>query len=281
MLGSLHLQWLTCHSTVLKGIPTNAQLTITLLRIGEANKAPLPPPPRSRAPPPDKPAELTHEHVKSTGADAPLNASEDEIRAAIGPDPGVAHETKGEDIEASKSQKHGRKGSRILNMFKHTAKGTIETALGADKLKAKIGSEHAKQRLGVVSKDEEDMTSGPIEFRCRYHGKKGWAYIPTTSTSPCISYSTESSIEKTGTRDREDLHPIWSVAAADIKELKKIGGLGWKAKLVVAWALDVEVADGLEIVDRRGNTWVLTACPLRDELFNRLIAIGGQKWESW
>jgi Protein of unknown function (DUF3292) len=43
---------LEIRNTLLKGVPTNAQLTITLLRIGEANKAPLPPPPTSGAPPP-------------------------------------------------------------------------------------------------------------------------------------------------------------------------------------------------------------------------------------
>jgi len=44
---------LEIRNTLLKGVPTNAQLTITLLRIGEANKAPLPPPPYSGPPPPD------------------------------------------------------------------------------------------------------------------------------------------------------------------------------------------------------------------------------------
>lgn len=44
---------LELRNTLLKGVPTNAQLTITLLRIGEANKAPLPPPPYSGPPPPD------------------------------------------------------------------------------------------------------------------------------------------------------------------------------------------------------------------------------------
>jgi hypothetical protein len=43
---------LELRNTILKGVPTNAQLTLTLLRIGEANKAPLPPPPKSGPPPP-------------------------------------------------------------------------------------------------------------------------------------------------------------------------------------------------------------------------------------
>jgi hypothetical protein len=42
---------LELRNTLLKGVPTNAQLTVTLLRIGEANKAPLPPPPFSGSPP--------------------------------------------------------------------------------------------------------------------------------------------------------------------------------------------------------------------------------------
>jgi len=74
---------------------------------------------------------------------------------------------------------------------------------------------------------------------------------------------------------------VFSVAIGDIKEIKKIGGLGWKAKLVVGWAMDREIADGIEIVDREGGKWTLTAIYLRDELFNRLVAMGGQKWESW
>jgi hypothetical protein len=44
---------LEIRNTLLRGVPTNAQLTITLLRIGEANKAPLPPPPYSGPPPPN------------------------------------------------------------------------------------------------------------------------------------------------------------------------------------------------------------------------------------
>jgi len=107
--------------------------------------------------------------------------------------------------------------------------------------------------------------------------------INTRATIPCVSFSLDKSIGKTGTEDKtdEELHPVWSIAVADIKELKKVGGLGWKAKLVVGWALDREVADGLEIIDKQGNHWNVTAMVLRDELFNRLVAMGGQKWEAW
>lgn len=271
---------LEIRNTILKGVPTNAQLTITLLRIGEANKAPLPPPPRADGPIPDQPTEVTDEHLRATGADWPLNATQEELDAAMAHDPTTKHETSGGDIDAAKSHKHGKVGSKIIGFFKGTTKGAIETAITTDSVKAKLGSSSAKNRLGVVPKANQVFTSGPIEFITRYHGHKGHAYITTKATIPCIAFSEDKTIEKIGTQDREDLHPAWSIPIGDIRELKKVGGYGWKAKLVVGWALNRTVKDGLIITDRQGSEWHLTAMPLRDELFNRLAAMGGQKWEA-
>ena len=272
---------LELRNTLLKGVPTNAQLAITLMRIGEANRAPLPPPPQSNAAPPNEPAAITDEHLRATGADWPLSATKEELDEAMQHDPTTAHETSGADIDAAKSHHHGKHGSRILNFFKGTTKATIKTAITADTVKAKAGSTAAKNRLGVVPRDDANQISGPIDFKCRYNGNKGHVYVTTRATIPCIAFSTDSTIEKIGSQDREDLHPAWSIAIGEIKELKKLGGYGWKAKLVVGWALNREVKDGLEIVDRAGNKWVVTAMALRNELFNRLCSIGGQKWESW
>lgn len=275
---------LELRNTVLKGVPTNAQLTITLLRIGEANKAPLPPPPRITEPPPDKPAKLTDEHLRSTGAEPPLNATDAEIEAAMQHDPATAHETDGPDIDASKNAKHGKKTSKILGFFRGTTKGGVKAAIGTDIIRAKTGSGHAKDRLGVVPSlkgGDADRISGPVDFSARHQGKKGHLYITTKATIPALAFSTDSTIEKIGSAQREDLHPRWTIAIADIMEIKKFGGYGWKAKLVVGWAMGREVADGLEITTSDGEVLRITAVPLRDELFNRLVAIGGQKWEAW
>jgi len=272
---------LELRNTILKGVPTNAQLTITLLRLGEANKAPIPPPPRTDALPPNEPAALSEKHLRATGADYPLNASKAELDAAVSHDPKTKHETDGQDIDAAKNTSHGKFGSRLLGFFKSTTAGTIQTAISVDSVKAKAGSEAAKNRLGVVPHKTGDPISGPIEFQSRYKGHKGHVYITSRATIPCVAFSTNSTIEKIGTYEREDLHPQWSIAIADITELKKIGGYGWKAKLVVGWALSRHVKDGIIITDRLGNSWTITAMPLRDELFNRLASMGGQKWSSW
>lgn len=274
---------------MLKGVPTNAQLTLTLLRIGEANKAPLPPPPRVRDAPPDEPADLVPgEHLGTAGGDEnPLGADEDELRRAAEYDPSaVPHLTDDADADAAKTSKHvaTKRGGKILGLFKGAAKGAVKTVIGADHARAKAGSDRARDRLGAVS--AEKPASGPVEFVARYGGRKGNVCIATEATVPAVGFSPDSVVVHTVRHGKEggnnsDLHPVWSIPVSDIRELKKIGGYGWKGRIVVGWSLGREINDGLEITDRRGETVRVTAVPLRDELFNRLVAMGGQKWEAW
>ncbi|KAL5316499.1 hypothetical protein ACEPPN_015547 [Leptodophora sp. 'Broadleaf-Isolate-01'] len=260
-LNRMFPQWqklLEIRNTLLKGVPTNAQLTVTLLRIGEANKAPLPPPPYSGPPPPN----VTHE---TAGQDLEhlKDVTDTELENAVHPDAAV---TTGTDVVPKKKQ-HGH---RILAAIRGVAKGGVETALGTDRLKAAVGGEHAKNRLGVLKSGGIDR-AGPVDFPCRFKGKKGHAYITTTATTPVLSWTTE----------KEDADPVFSIAIADIQEIKKVGGLGWKTRLVVGWATSRDIADGILIVDKQGNKKQLTAMELREELFNRLITMGAQMWEAW
>ncbi|CAD6453371.1 caab79d3-ed60-4df6-a6cd-90c860cd7cb2 [Sclerotinia trifoliorum] len=248
---------LEIRNTLLKGVPTNAQLTITLLRIGEANEAPIPPPPSSSLPPSD----VAH---ATAGEDLDhLGVSDAEMAHAIHPN--VDANTASVDQPKPK-----KKGHRILAAFKSVTKGGVETVLGTDRLKAAVGAEHAKNRLGVL-KDGPDDPAGPTRFPCRYKGKKGHAYITATTTTPALSWTTE----------RDDIDPVFSIPISDIMEIKKVGGLGWKTRLVVGWATSREIADGLLVVDKAGDQKLLTAIALREELFNRLISIGPQMWEAW
>ena len=67
----------------------------------------------------------------------------------------------------------------------------------------------------------------------------------------------------------------------NIEEVRKVGGLGWKSKLLVGWAMGREVVDGMVVTTGHGEEWHVTAVEMRDDLFNRLIAIGSQMWELW
>ena len=275
---------LELRNTLLKGVPTNAQLTITLLRLSEANHAPIPPPPHISSPPPSRPASITDNDLRATGAEPPLNASPSELDAAIAHDPDHKHKTGGEDIDAARNTHHGKKGNRLLNFFRGTTKGAVQTAIGTDTVRAKaLGSRHAKDRLGAVPpRNDEVPISGPVEFKARFEGKKGYVYLSTAATAPAVGFCVgEPGTVTIAGKEREDLKPLWSLAVSDIVEVKKIGGYGWKAKLVVGWSMEREVKDGLEIVTMSGEKHKITAVPLRDELFNRLVAMGAQKWEAW
>jgi hypothetical protein len=183
-----------------------------------------------------------------------------------------AQEGAGAGAEAyGRSHQKPKKGRRILNLLKGTTKGGVQTALTADKAKAKVGAKHAKTRLGAVKGPNPWPRRGPVAFPARYKGKKGHAYITSNATTPALSWT--SSIE--------DVDPAWTVAIADISDLKKVGGLGWKSKLVVGWAMGKEVVDGLIIRTKSGDEFHLTAIAMRDDLFNRAIAMGDQMWEAW
>ncbi|UKZ78543.1 hypothetical protein TrVFT333_006289 [Trichoderma virens FT-333] len=253
-------KFIQLRNTILRGIPTNAQLAVTLLRIGEKNKTPIPPPPSSDAPPPTK---IDSEAAQQVGN---LGVTEEEAREALRPD--LDHAT---EVKDDSEQRKPKRSHRILNLLKGTTKGGVHTALAADKAKAAVGAVHARNRLGVVNKPSDaDYMSGPICFPARCRGRKGHAYITATATSPALSW----------TSDIEDVNPAWTVAIEDIAELKKVGGLGWKSKILVGWAMEREVVDGLVVRTMDGKEHHLTAISMRDELFNRLIAMGHQMWEA-
>lgn len=244
-------------------VPTNAQLTLTLLRIGEAKNSPLPPPPRQNDPPPESgpTTPIPEEEV-------PMESDNAKVQEAINPDP------VDKEIEEEKNKPAHPRREKIIGFFKGFTRAGVQTNLGTDQVRAAAGSKHAKHRLGVLPKKKEDIHTA-CEFKCRYDGKRGYAVLTTSATVPCISFSSHRN--KDGL---QEMKPVFSVPLNEIRGLKKVGGFGWKAKMVVGWAMEREVADSLEIFTKSGETYKLTAMPGRDELFNRLISSHGHIWET-
>ncbi|KAG8525769.1 uncharacterized protein KY384_000529 [Bacidia gigantensis] len=267
-------KYLEIRNSILKGVPTNAQLTVTLLRIGEANKAPIPPPPRSDEPPPSKPASINGDHVTST-----LDTDHEELHDAIHKsDTDKKADAEYLEQEQSETKHKHHTGERVIGFFKGTTNAGVQTKFGLNKTKAHIlGSAEARERLGILPQNmANEEPSGPVDFKSRYKGSKGWTYISTIADVPTVSFSYQST---DGSGVHHESKAKWSIPIDEISEIKKIGGLGWKGKIVVGWATGKQVADGMEIYTKGGDTYKVTAIRLRDELFNRLIAIDGQKWE--
>jgi hypothetical protein len=229
-------KYLQIRNSLLKGVPTNAQLTITLLRIGEANRAPLPPPPKSNEPPPDEPVEIDKQAITDGG----LDASHSDIEDAITVDqPSGTDEGAG---SPDSKKKKGGFGAKVMSAFKHTTAAGVETKLTADAARAALGSGHAKQKLGILPSKAElkkKPTEGPVEFKGRYKGKKGAVYVDSSVSpasgnrpaSPCVYFTTH--LDGDEVVESMPHEPNWSVAITNIQEIKKLGGLGWKGRIIV------------------------------------------------
>ncbi|KAI0696851.1 hypothetical protein C8T65DRAFT_583134 [Cerioporus squamosus] len=340
-------KFLELRRSLLRGVPTNAQLTITLLRLAEEAKAPLPPPPASRphhtataaeaanpaAAHPPEAADALKQHdfafdtenyeVEGVDADHPAAYTDSEEGTYVDGE-GTDRESMEREEEYKddgEGKKKKRRGSKLVGFMRKTTRAGVGGILGVDHLKAKIGNEHAKRRLGAVAPpgdananavkadgksaaekvedhevpDEKDAAEevfkreGPTSFSGRVHGRKGRLLLVTGAASPCLAWAAEkplraalsapSKVPGKGGKEEDGIDAEWTVGVGDIVSLRKMGGFGWKGRLIVGWATGRDVVDGLEVVDRFGERKVITAIKGRDELFNRLIAMGGKCWE--
>ena len=252
-----------------------------LLREGEKKKTPLPPPPRVAKAPSHSALVLDESVIDATGNDQPLGASELELKQAAAPDHDALDDAGGDDVEVSKAE-GSKEPHRLLRIFKGAAKTSVKGAVTFDKIRAKLGHDGAKNRAGAVPSARGNAISGPYEFNARYLGEKGFLYIDTSSALPILAFNKISAKQVGGiTADPVQLHPVWTMPISEIKEIRKHSGYGFKSKLVAGWALDKEISDAIGLQDRHGNNFAVTAIPHRDAVFNRLIAIGDQKWEVW
>lgn len=256
---------------MLAGVPTNAQLTLTLLRIGEINSSPLPPPPA----PGDNELLWPFRRTKSqaTGSLAPSEqgSSSDLQTSSNGPEP----ETK---------QKR-RTVFKILKFLRRTIATAIKGHIAFDRAMAIAGSAHTKNLIGMLqNRHISDTPFGPLTFDAKFERKRGAAVIDSSKEPPILYFTTyqSSGLQDLRIESRKKGSVLFQIPIPGIKELKKTEGLGWKRKLVVELtAGSKEAADGLIVVgDGAEQSYHLTGMRSRNQLFNRLIAIDAQFWES-
>lgn len=254
---------ITC-SNVLRGVPTNTQIAITLLRIGEAHKTPLPPVPTSKPDDPDHQNFIDAENI-------PVGATRSDVLDATMPS--VVEKTHGDDNEEKPKHRHL---SKFIRFFKGNAKSFVEAKLAIDHVRAASGSQKAKGHLGVLPKTKNIIYAGPSEYQCRFEGKHGWAVI-TESAKPTVLFTRDDP----RLMSSKNLEPVFEIAVEDIKRMKRATAFVNSAiEAVVAFSSDQDLLASLEIEDKEDKAWKLTVMPERDELFNRLVATGNQRWEN-
>ncbi|KAF7896685.1 uncharacterized protein EAF01_009088 [Botrytis porri] len=247
-------------NNILRGVPTNNQLTLTLLRVGEANNTPIPPVQTSHHNDRNEKQTIDEDNI-------PLDATDAEIQHAIQPS-GNMEKSHPQEEEQSEGPKH-KKLAKFLRALKFNTKASVETKLAVDHVRAKAGNEKAKGQVGILPKEKNLIYAGPSEYTARYDGKKGWLYI--TGTSILFSHGEQ------GNRSS----PVVEIPFAEIKQLKRVAAFSAKAaELAADWGSDKDLLGSVEVNGLNDKTWKFTALPERDELFNRLVAISGHRWEN-
>ncbi|WVQ82424.1 hypothetical protein IAT38_004552 [Cryptococcus sp. DSM 104549] len=282
---------LDMRNSILSRVPTDAQLTLHLLRVTEAMNVPLP-----RPPPP--PLEGTPKEAIKDTTPADVTAEDDaELRDA---------EEEGGTTEIAVKAKHKTK-SHLMGMFKHAGKtmagfrgdvavdGTRKQARIEQEAeeeeedgltaKAKIGSHVDRLFFKGYVKDRGEINSYPA----KYDGSSG--HIIIDSRNEALTYPQISFVPLVG-KKAHFIRPI-----DDIVEIKKshvsmprmalgwasgaeVEGLGLTIRFKSGEQQVKELAAGPKAPKDDGETIHLTRVGRREQLFRRLISMGRQRWES-
>jgi len=136
------------------------------------------------------------------------------------------------------------------------------------------------QRKGFIT-----APMGPLKFEAKFERKRGTVVIDSSKEPPLLYFTTQNSgaLDDLRIENQKDSKVLFQIPVTEIRELKKTEGLGWKGKLIVELTVkSKEVADGLVVCGREvGQCYHLTGMKGRNQLFNRLVAIDAQFWESY
>jgi hypothetical protein len=256
---------------LLKGVPTNAQLALTLLRIGEINSSPLPPPPSAedneRAWPIRKKSKPT-----VTPQSSDIASLDNASQTTLGTEP----------LPPPKPKR--RWVFKLLKFVRRTIATAIRGHIAMDRAMAIAGSAHTKHLLGMLQKGGFiSKPFGPLKFDAKFERKRGAAVIDSSKEPPILYFTTYQSagLDDLRIEARKKGSVLFQIPVTEIRELKKTEGLGWKGKLIVELtAGSKEAADGLVVTGGEGQSYHLTGMRSRNQLFNRLVAIDAQFWES-
>jgi hypothetical protein len=242
------------NQTLLKDVPTNAQLTLTLLRLGEMTSSPLPPPPG--------PLEKFPSTTKSREKPLVIPPAEALVLDASGlPFPG------------------------ILKLVRFTIGVGIGLRQAFHRAIAVAGMPHPPHLIGLLRKRGwVSAAVGPLKFRAQFDHQRGTAVIDSSLEPPVLYFTTHqpSRVQDLRLSHQHKGSILFRIPVPDIAELKKTEELGWKQKLILEVTGGVRYSvDGLMVCGKESDQcFHLMAMKERDQLFNRLVAMGAQFWES-
>ncbi|PKY01189.1 hypothetical protein P168DRAFT_293026 [Aspergillus campestris IBT 28561] len=285
ILNAIYPNWkeqLDLQKTLLKGVPNNAQLTLTLLRIGELNGSPLPPPPSPQD------GELDWPLKKKKPKALPSSASTTSLDKTTSLDRTSSTDLQRQQTPASTAppKEKRRLISKILRFVRRTISTAIKGHMAFDRAMTIAGNAHTRNLIGMLQKRGwVSAPHGPLKFEAKFERKRGAAVIDSTLEPPVLYFTTTASgklDDDLRLESRKESSVLFQMPVTEIRELKKTEGLRWKSKMIVELtAGSKEAADGLIVSGTEPErSFHLTGMRSRNQLFNRLVAIDAQFWES-
>ncbi|EIW70937.1 hypothetical protein TREMEDRAFT_73606 [Tremella mesenterica DSM 1558] len=261
------MEMMDIRNSILSGVPTDAQLTLHLLRVGEALGTPLPRPP----PPPLKGS--PKEAIKDT---APTDiTADDEAEVEAAEEEGGAKEVA---VKAKTKTK-----SHFLSLFRGAGRKAagFRGDVAVNGKRKTIGSTIDKLFFSGFAKDNEHMHSFPAKL----DGTSG--HIIIENKNDILQVPQISFVPLSG----KGPSFVWSID--DIVEIKKAHVT--MSRMALGWASGAEV-EGLGLTIRfksapdqlaehagmdqvEGETKHFTRVGRREQLFVRLVSMGRQRWE--
>ncbi|KAE8373628.1 hypothetical protein BDV26DRAFT_271591 [Aspergillus bertholletiae] len=270
-------EYLDLQKTLLKGVPTNAQLTLALLRLGEINSTPLPPPPSSQHNEPLWPnirRKPSGSMTSNTNDDQPSSSPVSQTHTA----PKQQH---------SKAEARKKRWSKILRFIGRAIATAMKSRIAFDRAMRFTESASAKTLIGLLHRRGWVMAPplGPLKFEAKFERKRGTVVIDSSLEQPVLYFTTcqSAKIDDLRLENQKKGAVLFHIPITEIKELKKTEGLGWKGKLIVELTAGTKDSiDGLVIsrAEPDHQSYHLTGMRGRNQLFNRLIAMDAQFWES-
>lgn len=286
-------------NSILSGVPTDNQVVLHLLRQSEKVYRPLPPAPKWPADGSVQ-SDIQVDSIDPTSVDSDAAHAE----AGIHPDAADGEGTPEDEQTKEKAGLTRKAGVKALSGLRGVAKKAA-TFRGDVEITAPVKPEKAQddrtlQQKAVDKVDQVFIKSkakdeGSVDaYPAKLNNNSGYLTIEHSPSSGAPATLTFYSLKKPDA-------PSFKQPVGDLVEIKKVGV--WVGRAVLGWAAAVQL-EGRGLVMRfksaelrehdtfaeghgdekhdemhEGEVYTFTQVERRDQLFARLLAVGGQKWE--
>lgn len=176
---------------------------------------------------------------------------------------------------------------KVLKFVRYTIAAVIKGHVAFDRAMAIAAAPHPRNLINMLRNKSWILTPlGPLKFDAKFDRKRGTIVLDSSKQPPLLYFTTCNSTKLDDSdlqvENRKKGTVLFQIPVSEIRELKKVDSLGWKGKAIVKLtAGSKEATDGLVVSGALpGQAYHILGMKARNQLFNRLISMEAQSWES-